>query len=266
MPFTLAHPAAVLPVRCLLRRQTVLSALVIGSMTPDFAYFLPLGVTGTQTHSLAGLLWFCMPVGLTAFLLFRALLRRPLIHLMPRAIRVRLTASAAARLRVTWGAAIAVLASLAIGAITHVDAFTHRTGAAVRAWPALGVTLFTIGPHNVRLYMALQYGCTALGLVVIACWCWYWLRRTPPPETEPVSPLSPAERVVLVAGLTAFPVVVGLTTAVMRAPDRLTLAALRSFADRAVVSGMTACFAVLIALGLLWPILEARTRARRERP
>ncbi|MSQ59664.1 MAG: DUF4184 family protein [Betaproteobacteria bacterium] len=40
MPFTIAHPAAALPLLRPLRGFGVLSALVIGSMTPDFPYFL----------------------------------------------------------------------------------------------------------------------------------------------------------------------------------------------------------------------------------
>lgn len=41
MPFTGSHPAAVLP---LLRWGLIPSALVIGSMSPDLGYFLPLGI------------------------------------------------------------------------------------------------------------------------------------------------------------------------------------------------------------------------------
>jgi len=55
MPLTPAHAAAVVPLWRLLGSRAVLSALVIGSMTPDFAYFLPLGVRRAESHSLAGL-------------------------------------------------------------------------------------------------------------------------------------------------------------------------------------------------------------------
>ena len=37
MPFTLSHPAAVIP----LRRWGIFSALIIGSIMPDSVYFLP---------------------------------------------------------------------------------------------------------------------------------------------------------------------------------------------------------------------------------
>ena len=40
MPFTFSHPAAVLPLRLLPRHWFSLTGLVIGSMVPDFEYFL----------------------------------------------------------------------------------------------------------------------------------------------------------------------------------------------------------------------------------
>jgi hypothetical protein len=39
MPFTLAHPAIVVP---LALQRLILSALIIGSMTPDLEYFIRL--------------------------------------------------------------------------------------------------------------------------------------------------------------------------------------------------------------------------------
>src|SRR5882672_6336607 len=68
MPFTLAHPAAVLPLRRWPRLDFV--ALVIGSMTPDFGYYLLLPDMRLETHSFAGSLETCLPVGLLLVLLF----------------------------------------------------------------------------------------------------------------------------------------------------------------------------------------------------
>lgn len=41
MPFTISHAAAVLPFARFFKRERVFSALVIGSMVPDFGYFQP---------------------------------------------------------------------------------------------------------------------------------------------------------------------------------------------------------------------------------
>jgi hypothetical protein len=40
MPFTFAHPAIVLPLKHLPKRWYSLTGLIIGSMTPDFEYFI----------------------------------------------------------------------------------------------------------------------------------------------------------------------------------------------------------------------------------
>lgn len=53
MPFTLAHPAAAVPLRRRLGRYGTLSLLLIGSMARDLAYFLPVGVSRAQSPALA---------------------------------------------------------------------------------------------------------------------------------------------------------------------------------------------------------------------
>jgi hypothetical protein len=60
LPLTLAHPAAVLP----FRRWFVFSGLVIGSLAPDFEYFLYVPDSLRIGHTLPGVFLFCLPVGL----------------------------------------------------------------------------------------------------------------------------------------------------------------------------------------------------------
>ena len=57
MPFTFAHPAAILPLRRSRFLQTV--PLIIGSMVPDAPYFFPWGVAKYfyETHTLIRLFW-----------------------------------------------------------------------------------------------------------------------------------------------------------------------------------------------------------------
>ena len=64
MPATFAHPAAVLPFRVFGKRWFNFAALVIGSVTPDFAYFIRRFDVATYAHSLSGTIFFCVPVGL----------------------------------------------------------------------------------------------------------------------------------------------------------------------------------------------------------
>lgn len=66
MPFTLSHAAATLPIKWRLGPRADFAALAIGSMAPDFPYFLGLPVHRDVTHSLFGVLWFSLPVGMLA--------------------------------------------------------------------------------------------------------------------------------------------------------------------------------------------------------
>ena len=67
MPFTLSHAAVAAP---LARRGLILSAVAIGSMTPDFEYFLRLSMNSRWSHSLPGVLTFCLPVSILVLWLF----------------------------------------------------------------------------------------------------------------------------------------------------------------------------------------------------
>ena len=49
MPFTISHAAAVLPLK---KSPLPLAALMIGSMSPDFSYFLPMSLANTSWHNL----------------------------------------------------------------------------------------------------------------------------------------------------------------------------------------------------------------------
>ena len=84
MPFTLAHPAIMIPLQTRASRyQGLLSALIIGSMIPDFNYFLPLGVTRFESHTWFALLWFSLPLGLVFYLIYHSLLAPVVYSFLP---------------------------------------------------------------------------------------------------------------------------------------------------------------------------------------
>ncbi|HYL00914.1 MAG TPA: DUF4184 family protein [Steroidobacteraceae bacterium] len=181
MPFTLAHPAAVLP----LRRVRFLrgAPLVIGAVTPDVPYYLPLGASGRplrlglDTHSLVSSCTVDLALGI-ALLAGAVLLRHPLTALLPaRARWLCLTALEPFRRRVAeWlFAPLAVL----VGVWSHLlwDSFTHADGWAVRRIPALNDTVM-IGWYRGEIFHILQYLSSAVGLGLIA-W-WYARLRVPP--------------------------------------------------------------------------------------
>src|ERR1035438_3630138 len=85
MPFPLAHPAAVLPLRRYCPRWLSFPALVIGSLAPDAGYCLgELGGRdwGVFTHGVLGSVVFCLPLGMVLLALFYAL-RSPVVRMLP---------------------------------------------------------------------------------------------------------------------------------------------------------------------------------------
>jgi membrane-bound metal-dependent hydrolase YbcI (DUF457 family) len=180
MPFTLAHPAAILALRPI--RFLRMAPLVIGAVTPDVPYYLPLGPSGRaigfrlDTHSLVSSCTVDLALGL-ALLMAVVLLREPLTVLLPaRARWLSLEALEPFRRRATeW-----LLAPLAIqlGVWSHLlwDSFTHPEGWAVRHIPFLSERI-TIGWYTGEIYHILQYLSSALGLIILA----WWYRRLPVP-------------------------------------------------------------------------------------
>jgi hypothetical protein len=163
-------------------RFAVPSALVIGSIVPDLWYFVPLA-SREESHGLAGLFWFCLPLGLVAYALFHLLLKHPLLALLPRALSCRVGSFTSPALpAVPWHT---VIVSLLAGALTHIvwDALTHSNDHASHGhnWP--------------------QHVSTAFGSVVLAWWIWRKLRRAP--VTEVTVGLSTFARTCTVAALVA---------------------------------------------------------------
>ncbi len=205
MPFTLAHPAAIVPLVPALQRRlgerAVLSALIVGSMVPDIAFLLPIGVSRAQSHSFAGLFWCCLPVGLATYLLFHWLLKAPLIDLLPHYAYSRLHPYARPAAAISWRLLPVILLCIGIGDLTHIawDSFTHRGSFAVRTFPFLRVHLFSGGGFWIYLYTALQWICSFIGLALLAWWARRWIAATPQPGTAPASPLSPHTQIGVVA-------------------------------------------------------------------
>ena len=212
MPLTIAHPAVAYPFRRALSHVNGLSALAIGSMTPDLPYFVRLGVTGGQSHSAAGLLWFCAPAGLALFGVYDALLRPMLTGLLPNAIRLRLRRRDDAG-AMTDGRTLAATAGLVLaGAASHVcwDACTHGNGALVRLVPTLQATTTVFGIAMPRFSVS-QYASTLVGLMVLAVWAAQWFIATEP-QARGDEPGIPAwARVTIAAALVVPGVVVAIS-------------------------------------------------------
>jgi Domain of unknown function (DUF4184) len=178
MPFTFAHPAAVLPLR---RYRFLLSLpLLIGSVVPDVPDYFPhrLARMLTDTHTFYGSIVICLPLGM-AMLVGALLLREPLTVLL--GARARSACLGAAE---RFGARplhwLIALLSLLVGIWSHIawDSFTHQDGWATEHVAALR-TPVSLFEWDTSVYHLLQYLSSIFGLVIVGLWVRAVLRRTP---------------------------------------------------------------------------------------
>lgn len=185
MPLTFAHPAAILP----LARRLPLSALVVGSMTPDVVYFLRLAPRGGFGHTLPGLFLFCLPAGALILWTFHRLVKRPFVALLPVSAQARMMPTTGLFRAAVPADAVRTVAALLVGAVTHDiwDAFTHASGWGVIYLPVLAtsaVALPGIGTV-VQWYRIVQHLSTLAGLSALAGAAGRWWRSASVVPVEP---------------------------------------------------------------------------------
>jgi hypothetical protein len=170
MPFTFSHPAIVLPLTCLPKRWFSLTGLVIGSMTPDFEYFIRMKVESEYSHTLTGLLWFDLPLGLLLCFIFQNIVRNSLFDNLPSFLKSRFLTFK----RFNWNRHfkenwLVVIISILIGAASHLfwDSFTHSNGYFVQTISALTNTVDLLG-RQVPILKILQHSSTLFGGLLIA--------------------------------------------------------------------------------------------------
>jgi hypothetical protein len=184
MPFTISHVAAVLPFARLLRRGRVLSAIVIGSMVPDFGWFLPWLPGRFETHSAIALVTWSLPVGLATYWIFQYLIKTPVREVLPDGAYGRsLPYAPIARITAVkqW---LYAAGGILVGAVTHLvwDGFTHEGARGVRMVPALDDWWFTVGGRSLAGPRFLQDVSSLLGLVVVVWLIWRaWRAPSPTP-------------------------------------------------------------------------------------
>lgn len=185
MPFTGSHPAAILP---FLRYRLPPSALVIGSMSPDLPFYVPVPITGAMTHTLLGAVTLDVVLGAALLAVWQTLVGPAAVAYAPEALRRRLGTGVPAGLGHHLNRPrrlLLTLAALAIGALTHVgwDSFTHATMLGPTHIPWLTGHL---GP--LPRYEWAQYVSGLAGVATLAWWCRRWWHRqdpAPQPTTIP---------------------------------------------------------------------------------
>lgn len=233
MPYPIAHPAAAIALHRALGRFSVPSALAIGTVVPDLWYLLP-ALERADSHRGFGLLTFCLPAGLAAYLLFHAV-KVPLLELLPRRLAARMRFYGADGLP---GAAwTAVCISIVAGAATHL------------AWDAL-----THGDEYGRI---VRHGSTLLGGAFVLWWVARKLRAARPIRVP--AQLSDAARGAVLLAIGALAALTAALTAAAEFPgSRLDYQTLRALARTSGMDAVAVAGWSVILYALLWRLFERK--------
>jgi len=165
MPLTFAHPAAILPFSRK-SRSIHFSALVLGSMAPDFEYFLTGRPMGEIGHTFAGFIWFNLPLVILVYFIYRLFVHKTLFNHLPICLQdpyvKKIDSNGIVKIVVFCYSAL-------FGMLTHVvwDSFTHINGYMVLKFPVFFTYSTNIYGFSIPLYKFLQHGSTLFGLTII---------------------------------------------------------------------------------------------------
>jgi hypothetical protein len=165
MPFTIAHPAVVLPLSK--SKWFSLTALVAGSIVPDFEFFFQMREVENIGHHWYGIILFDFPVGLIFCFLFHNLLRNALVANLPVAFRNRFSSA----VTFNWNKyaeanKTRIALSILTGIASHIlwDGFTHHDGMFVQLIPALSAKSAL---YAIPVYFLLQVMFSILGMMTV---------------------------------------------------------------------------------------------------
>lgn len=175
MPFTLAHPAVVIFSK---NKNFSSLGLILGSMAPDFIYFLLFNPSSDLGHTLLGFLILNLPICFLLNYLILKFIKNPFIINLPSKICNYYTYLINYDFNFKSPKDIFVFTySCIVGMLTHIiwDAFTHKTGYFVVNINLLKESIHILG-YQVPFFKLLQHGSTLLGFFVILYY-FYTIRR-----------------------------------------------------------------------------------------
>jgi len=237
---------------------------MIGSMVPDFGYYV-FQFQGTSfAHTPLGSITLCPLLG-TALLLTFVALRRPLCYMLPQPHRRLLMPLASTPWRWDCTSVLLALLAIVVGAWTHLlwDAFTHVDRWFVVRIDWLQREVLEVRGHRLHGYSLLQYASSAGGVAVLAWAYWRWLQEVHAGRSIRWFAAEDTWRYVCLLGALAAAASLALPWAFRAAASPDGLFWLRTFVVRWLV-GTTSWFVlafVAIALVCYWrkPRIDAAT-------
>lgn len=166
MPFTLSHPAAVIFSK---NKLLNLGGLILGSMAPDFIYFILFSPSSNLGHTLWGFIILNLPICFLLNFLFHKYIQKIFLLTLPNFISKRYLYLINRKNEIKNIRSFIIFSySCLIGMLTHVfwDAFTHNSGFFVNniAFLRNKVALFH---YKVPIYKLLQHGSSVIGFLIL---------------------------------------------------------------------------------------------------
>jgi len=270
MPFTVSHVVAVIPLYKVLGKYTALSALIIGSMTPDFAYLTPFLVDQRMdSHSLIGIYLFGIPMGLTVYFIYHYLMAPVIVSILPKSLQQFLHKDLFEG-KIPNIPNIMLIFSLVIGSLTHIfwDFFTHQSGLPqFVSWmdtPLTSIDSYDIMPYRVLQHFSSLFG---LSLLLFLIWKWYSRKRHSTANSSAEDHWQAPARLRSIARYTLLiiPAVTGIVSGLINLPETDVLYGLygaQVFIRYAILGSATALILSCAALGLFYQVSIFRTTKR----
>lgn len=169
MPFTFSHPAIILPLLKLGKNKVSATALVAGSMAPDFEYFINFQMKQVHGHTIPGILYYNLPLCILMCFAFHLLIRDALIHYSPTLIKNRWCHYIGYDWQLRWQSSwkVIIVSSL-IGISSHLfwDSFTHPHRLMTDSIPFLRMDITIMGA-TMEMSQFFQIVCSVFGLMAI---------------------------------------------------------------------------------------------------
>jgi hypothetical protein len=178
VPFTLAHPAVVLPLRGL---GLPMTAMVAGSLVPDAPMFVGFQDARSLSHAPLGVVTIDLALGMAGLVLWFGFFRRPLVDMAPDRWRNRLPET----VRVGRRGWLLAVPAVMVGSATHVvwDSFTHEDAWGVRHVAALQEELLGVAANEWAQHV---FSVLGLGVVVVVALRYLSGLHEQPPRPGPL--------------------------------------------------------------------------------
>lgn len=169
MPFTFSHPAAVLPINYTKKGWYSLTGLIMGSIAPDFEYFIRMDDKKVYTHTWTGIFLYDIILALLLSFIFHLVVRNAFINNTPILLQKRLLTYTTFNwinfFKKKW---LVVIFSIIIGSVSHLlwDGFTHQERLFVH-WISFLREDISYAGKTIPVYSFLQLASSALGAMVV---------------------------------------------------------------------------------------------------